>query len=61
MQCFFSVCVTVTVTVTVRLVSMMLTPRFSLDQDERFVLVTIHAPFTNVAETEVFMEGTDFR
>lgn len=39
----------------------MLTPRFSLDQDDSFVTVTIYAPFTNVADTEVFMENEDFR
>ena len=39
----------------------MLTPRFSIDQDDNFVLVTIYAPFTNVAETEVFMDEEDFR
>lgn len=39
----------------------MLTPRFKLDQDDKFVTVSIYAPFTHVAETEVFMDGTDFR
>lgn len=39
----------------------MLTPRFKLDQDDKFVTVFIYAPFTHVAETEVFMDGTDFR
>ena len=39
----------------------MLTPRFHLDQDDSYVLVTIYAPFTNVSDTEVFMDDTDFR
>ena len=39
----------------------MLTPRFKLEQDEKFVTISIYAPFTHVAETEVFMDGTDFR
>ncbi len=39
----------------------MLTPRFTLSQDADFVTVTIHAPFTNVAATEVFMEERDLR
>jgi len=39
----------------------MLTPRFSIAQDDKFVVVTIYAPFTHVAETEVFMDGNDFR
>ena len=39
----------------------MLTPRFKLVQDDKFVTVSIYAPFTHVAETEVFMDGTDFR
>jgi protein SHQ1 len=39
----------------------MLTPRFSLDQDETFLTVTIYAPFTNLAETEIFFDEKDFR
>ena len=39
----------------------MLTPRFELSQDDKYVVVTIYAPFTNIDRTEVFMEGTDFR
>ena len=39
----------------------MLTPRFKLVQDDKFVTISIYAPFTHVAETEVFMDGTDFR
>jgi len=39
----------------------MLTPRFSLAQDAQFLTVTIYAPFTNIDQTEVFMEERDFR
>jgi len=30
-------------------------------QNEEFLYVTIYAPFTNLEETEVFMDGYDFR
>jgi len=39
----------------------MLTPRFELWQDDKYLVVTIYAPFTNIDRTEVFMDGTDFR
>ena len=39
----------------------MLTPRFSLDQDDKFLLVTIYAPFTHIDKTEVFMDEDEFR
>jgi protein SHQ1 len=39
----------------------MLTPRFTLDQDENFLVIKIYAPFTNLSETEIFMDETDFR
>jgi len=39
----------------------MLTPRFSLDQCEDHLTVKIYAPFTNVADTEVFFDEQDFR
>ena len=39
----------------------MLTPRFKVDQDDKFVVVSIYAPFTHVSETEIFMDGCDFR
>ena len=39
----------------------MLTPRFTLEQDETFLIVKIYAPFTNLSETEIFMDETDFR
>ncbi len=39
----------------------MLTPRFNLTQDDESVTVNIYAPFTHVSETEVFMDGCDFR
>ena len=39
----------------------MLTPRFNLEQDDKYVIVKIYAPFTNISETEVFMDAQDFR
>lgn len=39
----------------------MITPRFKLNQDENFLFVNIHAPFSRVSDAEIFMEGTDFR
>ncbi len=30
-------------------------------QNDEFLYVTIYAPFTNLDDTEVFMDGTDFR
>ena len=30
-------------------------------QNDEFLYVTIYAPFTNLDETEVFMDGSDFR
>lgn len=38
----------------------MLTPRFSVSQDEDFVIIEIEAPFAHVKETEVFMEENLF-
>ena len=39
----------------------MLTPRFSLGQDDQFLHVTIYAPFTHIDKTEVFMDEDEFR
>ena len=39
----------------------MITPRFTIAQSDSCLTVTIYAPFTNVADTEVFMEERDFR
>jgi len=39
----------------------MITPRFTLTQDDEFLHIVIYAPFTNLQNTEIFMEGTDFR
>ncbi|XP_011559748.3 protein SHQ1 homolog [Plutella xylostella] len=35
----------------------MLTPRFKLSQDENHVFITVHAPYTNVRDTEVEVDG----
>ena len=39
----------------------MITPRFHLSQDDNFLFVTIHAPFSRVSDAEIFMDGKDFR
>ena len=39
----------------------MLTPRFSLSQDDKYLHVTIYAPFTHIDKTEVFMDEDEFR
>jgi protein SHQ1 len=39
----------------------MITPKFSIAQEDDHLVVTIYAPFTNVADTEIFMEERDFR
>ncbi|XP_023949904.2 protein SHQ1 homolog [Bicyclus anynana] len=35
----------------------MLTPRFKIIQDENRVFITIHAPYTNIGETEIDVDG----
>ena len=37
----------------------MITPRFSLEQDEEFLHIVIYAPFTNLQDTEIFMDGRE--
>ncbi|KAK4020969.1 hypothetical protein OUZ56_002905 [Daphnia magna] len=39
----------------------MITPRFKLSQDDNYLFVTIHAPFSRVSDAEIYMDGTDFR
>ena len=39
----------------------MLTPRFELSQTDSQVTVIVHAPYANIKDTEVYVEGTDFR
>ncbi|EFN77936.1 protein SHQ1 homolog isoform X2 [Harpegnathos saltator] len=39
----------------------MLTPRFEITQTETEVIIVIHAPYTNIKTTEVYVDGTDFR
>ena len=39
----------------------MLTPRFNLSQDDKYLHVTIYAPFTHIDKTEVFMDEDEFR
>ncbi|XP_045780394.1 protein SHQ1 homolog [Maniola jurtina] len=38
----------------------MLTPRFKLTQDEDHVFITVHAPYTNISETEIDVDGENF-
>ncbi|XP_015588797.1 protein SHQ1 homolog isoform X2 [Cephus cinctus] len=39
----------------------MLTPRFELTQSDSEVVITVHAPYANIKDTEVYVDGTDFR
>lgn len=38
----------------------MLTPRFKLSQDENHVYINVHAPYTNLGDTEIDVEGENF-
>lgn len=39
----------------------MLTPKFSLTQNEQFVIATLHVPHVKISESEMFIEGTEFK
>ncbi|XP_053989850.1 protein SHQ1 homolog isoform X1 [Hylaeus volcanicus] len=39
----------------------MLTPRFEITQTDAEVAIIIHAPYANVKDTEVYVDGSDFR
>ncbi|XP_017797503.1 PREDICTED: protein SHQ1 homolog [Habropoda laboriosa] len=39
----------------------MLTPRFEITQTDTEVSIIIHAPYANINDTEVYVDGTDFR
>ena len=39
----------------------MITPRFQLSQDENFLFITIHAPFSRVSDADIYMASSDFR
>lgn len=39
----------------------MLTPKFELTQTETKVCITVYAPYTNISETEIYVEKNDFR
>ncbi|XP_046400316.1 protein SHQ1 homolog [Ischnura elegans] len=39
----------------------MLTPRFELTQTDNDIVITIHAPYANIADTEVFVHENDVR
>lgn len=38
----------------------MLTPRFKLTQDENHVYINVHAPYTNIGDTEIDVDGENF-
>ncbi|CAB3227571.1 unnamed protein product [Arctia plantaginis] len=38
----------------------MLTPRFKLSQDDNHVYINVHAPYTNLGDTEIDVEGENF-
>ncbi|KZC10084.1 Protein SHQ1 like protein [Dufourea novaeangliae] len=39
----------------------MLTPRFEITQTDTEVAIIVHAPYANIKDTEVYVDGTDFR
>lgn len=39
----------------------MLTPKFELTQTETKVCITIYAPYTDISETDIYIEKNDFR
>jgi len=39
----------------------MLIPRFKITQTDAEVTIIIHAPYANVKDAEVYVDGTDFR
>ncbi|XP_013185135.1 protein SHQ1 homolog [Amyelois transitella] len=38
----------------------MLTPRFKLTQDDNNVYISVHAPYTNIGDTEIDVDGENF-
>lgn len=38
----------------------MLTPRFKLTQDDKHVFINVHAPYTNIGDTEIDVDGDNF-
>jgi protein SHQ1 len=38
----------------------MLTPRFKLSQDDNHVYIVVHAPYTNIGDTEIDIDGENF-
>ena len=41
--------------------AIMITPRFSLSQTDTQLIINIHAPYTNVKDTEIHVNDDDFR
>ncbi|PZC73168.1 hypothetical protein B5X24_HaOG209960 [Helicoverpa armigera] len=38
----------------------MLTPRFKLTQDDNHIYINVHAPYTNIGDTEIDVDGENF-
>jgi len=38
----------------------MLVPKFEISQDDKFVILSIHAPYTKITDVEYWIEGTSF-
>ena len=39
----------------------MITPRFTIKQDESFVIVILHVPYIKISNSQFFIEGTEFK
>ena len=39
----------------------MLTPKFDVTQTERHIIITLHVPFIKISESEMYIEGTEFK
>ena len=39
----------------------MITPKFTVAQDEEFLTLTLHVPYLKITEMEMFIEGTQFK
>ena len=39
----------------------MITPKFELAQNDMFVILTMHVPYIKVSDSEIYIEGTEFK
>lgn len=39
----------------------MLTPKFDITQNDVFVIVTMHVPYIKISDSEIYIEGTEFK